>query len=127
MNNSNLLRVSFLFAAFLLLSQDIFSQGKVTIVGAERLEQVISTRTRVSQGYRIQVFFGNDRKTAEEVREKIRQGFPDLDVYFLYQQPNYKIRVGNYSSIIQAQVDLYRLGALFKGSFIVPDQIEAPK
>ena len=58
-------------------------------------------------GYRVQVFrsgnTGNDRQQAEAAGSKIRNAYPDEDVYVEFFAPDWTCRVGNYRDIEDAR------------------------
>jgi SPOR domain len=79
------------------------------------------------QGYRIQIFFGSERKSAHDAKDKVLQLFPNADVYLIYQQPYFKVRVGDYRTKLEAHHMFNELLPHFDKIFIVPDKINLPK
>jgi len=79
------------------------------------------------QGFRIQIFFGSERKNATDAKNKVLQMFPSTDVYLIYQQPYFKVRVGDYRTKLEAHHMFKELLPLFDKIFIVPDKINLPK
>ena len=81
------------------------------------------------QGYRVQVYAGNNtrqaRTEANEVAEKVRKAFPEYDVYAMFSPPRWLCRVGNFSSIEEADAAMRSLRGTgeFKEVSIVKDQI----
>ena len=49
--------------------------------------------------------------------------FPDDMAYLIYQQPNFKIRVGDFRDRLQAQQFYLKLLPIFNTAFIVKDEI----
>lgn len=80
-----------------------------------------------SAGYRIQVHFGNEREKAKEIKTKFLQAFPDIPAYDSYQSPNFRVRVGDFRSKLEASKYLKQISASFPSSFIVTDNIKYPK
>lgn len=80
-----------------------------------------------SAGYRIQIHFGNEREKAKEVKTKFLQAFPDIPAYDSYQSPNFRVRVGDYRSKLEASKYLKQISGAFPSSFIVTDNIRYPK
>ena len=78
-------------------------------------------------GYRIQIFSDSDRKGAQEARNKIMQLYPETEAYLVYQQPYFKVRVGDYRSKLEAHALYKKLLNEFDKVFIVPDKINLPK
>ena len=88
-------------------------QGKKTVTGS------IVTKS----GYRILIFNGNDRNKAILVKTAFMQRFPGTRSYMKYNVPNFKIVVGDYGDKKEALNSLKRIGAIFPGSFLVPDVV----
>ena len=78
------------------------------------------------QGYRVQIFLG-DRKTAEETKRTFLQKHPDVPVYLSYLAPNFRLRVGDLRTRLDAERTLSELRVDYPGSYIVPDEIGMPK
>lgn len=114
-----------------------FSQGSVEIVADSMLYEVVKIRyerkkaadakpdTLQVQGYRVQVYFSNDRKKAYAIRDKAVKLYPEYseEVYVLYQSPNYKVRVGNYIKEADAKPLERLLAKNFENVFIVRDKV----
>ncbi len=79
------------------------------------------------QGYRIQIFSHSDRKGAIEARTKFLQLFPDVEAYLIYQQPNFRVRVGDYRNKLEAHAMYKKMLSEFQQVIIVPDKIKLPK
>ena len=77
-------------------------------------------------GYRIQIYFGGVRQKASEVKLDFNSRYPDLQAYLSYQQPNFKVRIGDYRSRYEAQKFLKEIEGLYPTSFIVPDEVRLP-
>jgi hypothetical protein len=80
-----------------------------------------------SSGYRIQIHFGNEREKAKEIKTKFLQAFPEIPAYDSYQSPNFRVRVGDYRSKLEATKYLKQISTSFPSSFIVTDNIKYPK
>ena len=117
---------------FLFLSSQ--AQNKfVQIQGDIKLDTLINRNIETNkaantiQGFRIQIFFGSERKNAIEAKNKVLQLFPDADIYLIYQQPYFKVRVGDYKTKLEAHHLFKELLPHFDKIFIVPDKINLPK
>lgn len=90
--------------------------------------QIEKNKTNNSvSGFRVQVMQTPDRKKANDAKTSLLEKNPEMDVYIIYQAPNYKVRVGNYIKRIEC-VNIYKiLLADFPQSFVVPDKIELPE
>jgi len=113
----------------LLLPLQIFSQpGLVEKQADELLERHkrVNAAKMAMPGYRIQVYFGSDRTKAQEVRADFLLTHSDIPAYLIYQQPNFKVRVGDFRTRIEASGFLKKLEFRFKSAFIVPDEVKLP-
>tara|TARA_X000000950_G_scaffold21474_1_gene23205 strand:- start:440 stop:832 length:393 start_codon:yes stop_codon:yes gene_type:complete len=116
------------YLPYLLLAQQIRFHESPGLKLA--LEQKISSTDSTSiDGFRIQIFSGNNRQNADKIQEELIAEFPEFlgRTYLKYQAPNYKIRVGNYYQEIDAQRDLKNLEKKYEGIFVVREQIRLPK
>ena len=77
-------------------------------------------------GYRIQIYFGGNRQKATEVKLDFSGRYPNLSSYLTYQQPNFKVRVGDFRSRNEAQKTLNEITGIYPTSFIVPDEVKLP-
>ena len=57
----------------------------------------------IMDGYRIQIYFSNERKLAEEQRMKFIRLFPAFESFIEYDAPNYTVKVGSFRSIEEAE------------------------
>jgi len=78
-------------------------------------------------GYRVQVYFGTDRKTAYKAQAKIKTSFPELETYISYLQPNYRIKAGDFRTRLEAQKFVSQVRTSFPTLFIFNEQINPPK
>lgn len=78
------------------------------------------------QGYRVQIFLG-DRRTAEETKRAFLQKYPDVPAYLSWLAPNFRLRVGDLRTRLEAERFLQELKVSHPGSYIVPDEIEPPR
>jgi hypothetical protein len=79
------------------------------------------------QGFRIQIYSNSDRKTATDIRTKALQILPESEVYLVYQQPYFRVRVGDFRNRFEAYPIYRKLLSEFDNVLIVPDKINLPK
>lgn len=80
-------------------------------------------------GYRVQVYSGsgNDARTAaNEVRRQVIASHPDLTAHLVYQPPNFKVRVGDCRTEVEAVRLKRQLAYGFPQGFVVRDVIRLP-
>ncbi len=76
-----------------------------------------------AQGYRIQLWAGNNRSDFESAKGYILQFFPELEVYESYSQPTYRIKTGDFVSRLEAEKYLSSLKPRFGSARIIGDKI----
>lgn len=77
-------------------------------------------------GYRIQIYFGSERAKANTYRSDFLQEYPDMGAYVIYQQPNFKLRVGDFKTRLEAAKFLTEMQTRFAVAFIVNDDVKLP-
>jgi len=81
----------------------------------------------VSQmGYRVQIYYGSDRREVYNEQSKFNSSYPELNTYITYKQPNYYLRVGDFRTRLEAQRLLNELRPMFPTLFIFREKINAP-
>ena len=77
-------------------------------------------------GYRIQIaaYSGvNSKSQAEYAKNSFNNLFPYTRAYLIYNEPYFKVRVGNYQSRLEAYKDLESIRLTYPSAYIVPDKI----
>ena len=82
---------------------------------------------RTISGFRIQLFSGNERINANNIKTKFLRLFPEQTAYLSYQQPYFKIRVGDFRSKLEAKLFYNKIKDEFSESIIIQDKINLPK
>ena len=80
-------------------------------------------------GYRVQIFFdsgNNSKDNAVKIKTDFMTRYPEISCYLLWQQPNYKVRVGDFRNRLEAQGFLEKIRNDYKNAFIVKDKISFP-
>ncbi|MEP2025197.1 MAG: SPOR domain-containing protein [Reichenbachiella sp.] len=75
-------------------------------------------------GYSIQLYSGNNRDKANQVKVKTYEVLEDERPRVSYDQPNYKVRVGEYYSRLEANTDFVTLQKYFSRAVLVPVKIK---
>ncbi len=91
----------------------------------ERYKKINATKMSMP-GYRIQIYFGSERAKAQEIKTDFVSAFPQVGAYLVYHQPNFKVRVGDFGSRLEAQGFLKKLGDRYTTAFIVNDDVRLP-
>lgn len=99
----------------------------------QQLETVLASiseknkQIQYAQGYRIQVYSGNDRTLANQVKDKIYTNYPGVNVYMNYNHPSFRIKVGDFTERLEALKLYAKLKNEFPIALIVQEQINIQK
>lgn len=95
----------------------------------ERVDVVLDSINRFNvtrkfiDGYTIQIYSGQNREEAMNTKKKMATDAAELNAELEYNQPKFRVRVGNYFSRLDAQKDLIRLKRPFPNAILVPEKI----
>lgn len=78
-------------------------------------------------GFRVQIFFSNDRELINKQRENFVRNHRDVATYVEYDAPNYSIKVGNYRTELEAEQLRQSISSEFPSSIIQKSKIELPR
>lgn len=96
---------------------------KNTIAKVEQVEQL----THGSEpGFRIQINFGQDRSQANKLKSDFTVAYPAIPAYLIYQQPYFKVNVGDFRTRLDAARFLNTMKKNYPSAFIVKDKILPP-
>jgi hypothetical protein len=111
--------------------QDALGQSYKSSDGAVRAlmsKHIALGKTKNSMpGYRIQIFFGDKRDDANLVKSDFLKVYPNVGAYLVYQQPNFKIRVGDFKTRLLATEFLNEIQGKFPMAFLVQDEVKLPR
>ncbi len=129
----------FLFINILFISNikaQNHDSAKVEIIQDYRIEDLVKKHIALNEkkesilGYRVQIFFdsgANSRERAINIKTKFLTKYPDESIYILFQEPNYKVRVGDFRTRMDAKGFLNEISKEYENAFIVRDEINFPK
>jgi len=112
------------------------SKGSMEVNTGSDVRRLLDAYTQLTlehpgmNGYRIQIFFdsGNTSKQAAmSAKKSFETRFPEIEAYISFEEPNYKVRVGNFRTKLDAEGCLKKVASLYPSAFVVPDFIEFPK
>ena len=78
-------------------------------------------------GYRIQLYFGSDRSHATDLKTDFIGSYPKTNAYVVYRQPNFKLRVGDFKTRLEALKFLKEIQGEYNTAFIVQDDVKLPE
>lgn len=80
------------------------------------------TRTTMT-GFRVQVYLGSSRNEAYAEQARFKRMFRDIETYISYEEPNYRVKVGDFKSRSEAQKLMQGLRSQFSNVFIFTETI----
>ena len=75
------------------------------------------------QGYTILLYTGSSREQATMARGKVRSLELDVEPDLVYNQPNYKVKVGKFLTRLEAQPLYTELKREFRNAIVAPERI----
>lgn len=99
----------------------------------KKLDAVLDTiasrnkNIRFANGYRIQIYVGNDKKSADDAKIFTYQSFPELNPYISYTQPVFKVKVGDFLNRMDAERYFSKIRESYPTAMILPDKVEIRK
>ncbi len=126
-----ILLISFSFCLNLLFSQDkiesdSLKKSHTTLVKDSRIDKLNETYTSSYKlmGYRVQIYSGNSKQPAREARQRFSQLYRQTKAHESYEQPYFKVKVGDFKTKLDALKLKNDLSKHFPNCFIVESEIE---
>lgn len=90
------------------------------------LKSSLLTSSGQVKGFRIQVLNSNRRDEADLIKSELLRRFPEEKSYLTYQAPNFRVRIGNFIDMQDAQKFRNRVAKLYpgRGIYVVTDIID---
>ena len=127
-----------------LTEPDIISTEKMTTMPSstatdiplhvnKRLDAILDTiamhnkSIKFTNGFRIQIYVGSDRKAADDAKIYTYQKYPEIFPYLSFQQPIYKVKIGDFLNRMDAERYFSDIKDLFPSAMILPDRVEIKK
>lgn len=76
------------------------------------------------RGFRVQIYSGTDRNKATIVKADFMRRYPRVRTYMTYALPQYRIKVGDYTSRQEAQEFYRQINSIYSPCMVVPDIVE---
>ncbi len=115
-------------------------QAQVRVVGDVAVEQMVekhvelNNKVKTIPGFRVQIgsFSGTSSKAnAFALRDKFVEDYPEVQAYIVFDEPNFKVKVGDFRTRLEAYAFLQRIKEFYKGHITKdnicpepPEQIE---
>ncbi|GAB4327037.1 MAG: hypothetical protein Kow00127_19850 [Bacteroidales bacterium] len=127
------LLVAVILCTTMLQAQDDEVRGK--IIQDARVDTLYSVfldaaaSNPVMKAFRVEIFFesGAQSKTrAMEEKARFVERFPEIPCYVIFQQPYYKVRIGDCPTRMEAEYLLNRISSFYPDAFVVEDMVPIP-
>lgn len=126
------LPIPFLLLAITAFAQPFASNGDGKVVVNEPLEvtRLVEDHAgfledvKTRRGYRIELQRSKDLKSVEQQKARFQRNYSALPAYLIWDQVYYRLKVGNFSSRIEAINWLQKLQDHYPDAYIVIDQVK---
>ncbi len=108
------------------------AKGKVEVIQDPKLNQVSSNYKKLNlqnapiDGFRVQIFFEsgpNSKSTATAKMNSFQTLYPEVKAYLSYKEPYYRVRVGNFRTLIEAVGFQKQISDEYPNAYTVKDKI----
>ncbi len=117
-----LIIIAFGFSAF------AQSTGEITINTSPEIKKFVAKRIAHNKaqnridGYRIQIYYGSENG-AISARNKFIGLFPNTATYIDYESPDWKVKVGNFKTKLEADKAREEILLVFDGAFVLEEKV----
>ncbi len=121
--------------AYLANAQNLH-EGKKEVIQDSRIDELVEKHIKVNEiantipGFRINIFFqsGNNSKTnANQAKTNFITKYPEVEAYVVFDEPNFKVKVGDFRTRMEARGFVEKIKADFPDAFVIKDNIFFPK
>lgn len=123
------------FAASVSAQEMAEGKGTITIDQDSKVDLLVSKHIQINQnrkgieGFRIQIFFDSGTSSkirAQSVYETFKSNYPETEAYLTFKAPNYKVRVGDFRTKLDAQRYLNTIIQEYPNAWVIEDIISLP-
>ena len=111
-----------LFISFLFSFQAFAQESNPRLKGLVERYKTLKLKSNTIEVYRIQVFSGS-REGGNSILRSVKNEFPELISELIYDQPNFKVKVGAFRTRAQAQKFIQKLGKKYS-HFILKEEMD---
>ena len=119
------IKIKIIFIFVTICNSAIYSQkGSVSIKKDSTLIKIVELRNEVNSEifdknfYSIQLYYGN-LDSANKLAEDFSKDFSEWETQIIFETPNYKLRVGKFKKILEAQKELEKIKKKYTSAFIL--------
>ena len=121
----------FLVFSFYLLASSTAQNSRFSITGDVAVNSMVerhvefNNRVKTIPGFRVQIasFSGaNSKNSAFGLRDRFVLDYPAIQAYIVFDEPNFKVKVGDFRTRLEAYAFLQQIKDVYKG-YIIKDNI----
>ena len=113
--------LTFIFFIITLGTSNLYSQNKTNTSNEVKalINKKRSFNKQFGYGYRVQIYYGDESK-ARSTEYKFKINFPNVYTKLDYDQPYWKVQVGNYKTKLEADKAVINFSEKFSGLIVIP-------
>lgn len=100
-----------------------FRAGKLVVSPETKPIEKNPANRSVVRGFRVQIYMGPSRSDAYAAQARFQRLFDDIDTYISYEEPNYRVKVGDFRSRSSAEQLMHSLRQQFTNVFVHTEDI----
>ena len=98
--------------------------ARTVSLGERSATKTTGKRVKV-RGFRVQIFAGSGRNDAYAVQARFQKTYKDVGSYVTYDEPNYRVKVGDFRSRTEANNFMRELRSQYSNVFVFTEDIWA--
>ncbi|NGM61034.1 SPOR domain-containing protein [Sphingobacterium sp. SGG-5] len=95
---------------------------RMVSLGTKPVDRSKATRVK-KRGFRVQIYSGNNRNEAYAVQSRFKSEYGDIDSYVTYDEPNYRVKVGDFTGRAAANNFMRELRSQYSNVFVFQEDI----
>ncbi len=110
-------------------SSDVFVVQDTKVDTLLAMHKIINSVDTLIPGYRVQIFFAGGNFSKDKAQQKLDEFVLEYEghkAYLSFKAPYYRVRVGNFRTVLEATDFLKRIDQAYPSAFIVEDKICFP-
>lgn len=98
--------------------------ARLVSLGSKVSDKKSGKRVKV-RGFRVQIFSGSSRSDAYAVQSNFETSYKDIGSYVTYDEPNYRVKVGDFRSRSEATGFMRELRSQYSNVFVFTEDVWA--
>ncbi|NGM65610.1 SPOR domain-containing protein [Sphingobacterium sp. SGR-19] len=98
--------------------------ARMISLGSKVVDKKSGKRVKV-RGFRVQIFSGSSRSDAYAVQSRFQTSYKDIGSYVTYDEPNYRVKVGDFRSRSEATNFMRELRSQYSNVFVFTEDVWA--